>query len=159
MQFVKFHEHIVRVPTRVGDVEIKRSDLWEGLGHFVLHPGEYVEVIEKASCEGCLESGSLTRVVDFGKFSVEDRVTLVPEREIVFDVRGDDAVPPSRFTIRLEEPEEGSLFVRFIYEEPELKGDAAHPMYVRLRKNAYEQKDRETIEKIIERRQLAASAS
>ena len=50
--------------------------------------------------------------------------------------------------MKIEEPEQGSLFVRFIYEADEPL-EALNPMVEQLRRQAYETKDRDLIECII----------
>ena len=62
--------------------------------------------------------------------------------------------PASAFLIRIEEPEAGSLFVRFVYEE-QSSGENDNPMVMSLRRQAYEAKDRVLIERILKDAQEA----
>ena len=55
----------------------------------------------------------------------------------------------STFLIRIEEPESGVLFLRFVYEE-EGGGEALPEMFLRLRQQAYEAKDRKLVEQVLD---------
>ena len=59
--------------------------------------------------------------------------------------------PASDFSIELAEPEPGSLFVRFTYNEEVVSGaPILPPMLAGLRKQAYEAKDMQVVEGILQ---------
>ena len=153
--FEKFHEHIVQVPVLEGARPMTRADLWKGFECFARNATEFIEPLEsmKVLDETIQPDGSVKveRELDFAQFKVKDIVMLYPERgEMKIEVVPSYQWPGSTMTARIEEPEAGHLFVRFIYEEPKLEGEAAHPTYVGLRRQAYEQKDQNLVGKIIE---------
>lgn len=142
----KIHEHIIRIPAL-----ISREQLWAGIEHAMRYPELYVEhmvaskVLEETTQEG---AQCLNREIDFGQFCLTDTVVLVDGNEARTSVSAGESWPASAFLIQIEEPEAGSLFVRFVYEE-QSSSDNDNPMVMSLRRQAYEAKDRALIERIL----------
>ena len=75
---------------------------------------------------------------------------------MVTDVDRTDDYPASRLTVRIEPSDnEQNISLRFIYEE-DRKDQPAEDIFLSLRRKAYEQKDRDLVERI---RQQANSLS
>ena len=157
---MKFHEHIIRVkmPNQSGP---SRDALWLGIVEFAHHPECFYGEIasSEAFAEHVTEAGvcEFVRRVRFhaGNLSFEERVTLDEAGGIYRSFfSGDDLRPASDFTMKLEEPEQGSLFVRLIYNEQpsaEVDGDARAALFAALRRQAYEAKDQQIIDAILQR--------
>lgn len=146
---VKFHEHIVRI----GAIGFTRDMLWRGLEESVRHPENFIEHMESSSILAEEEKDDglhLSRNIDFGAAVFHDEVVLTPKESIKTIVEAGENWPASIFTIKIEEPEEGQLFVRFIYEEEARPNDVQHPMMLQIRRQAYEAKDQHLIEAIQE---------
>ena len=146
---VKFHEHIVRI----GAIGFTRDMLWRGLEESVRHPEKFIEHMESSSIlseEAKNDGLHLSRKIDFGAAVFHDEVVLKAKETIRTVVRAGENWPASVFTIKIEEPEEGQLFVRFIYEEEARNEPPQHPMMLQIRRQAYEAKDQHLIEAIQE---------
>lgn len=143
----KVHEHIIQIPPFV-----TRDQLWNGLEKAARHPDRFVEHME--GCELLSErliegARHLGREVSFGGgFRLRDKVILREGESVTTVVEAGESWPASTFLMKIEEPEAGSFFVRFIYEadEPE---EALNPMIEQLRRQAYEAKDRALIEQVL----------
>lgn len=143
----KVHEHIIQIPPFV-----TRALLWRGLEQVARHPEQFVEHMEGCEIlsENLLEEVMhLAREVNFGgDFHLRDKVILKKGESVKTVVEAGKTWPASSFLMKIEEPEQGSLFVRFIYEADEPL-EALNPMVEQLRRQAYETKDRDLIERII----------
>lgn len=156
---MKFHEHIIRVavPEAGGP---SRSEVWKGIVEFARHPERFYEEIAQSEVfdEHSRDAGvcEFSRRVRFhaNNLAFEERVTLDEVKGVCRSFfAGDASRPASDFTMQLEEPEPGSLFVRFIYNE--MPGTQALPaqhaaILAALRKQAYEAKDRQVMEGILQ---------
>lgn len=154
---MKFHEHIIRVgePGLPGP---SREDFWRGVVAFAKRPEAFYGEIASSelSAEESGENGerSFTRVVRFqsGGLAFEERVVLDDKKHAYRTFfKGDAERPASDFSIELAEPEPGSLFVRFTYNEEVVSGaPILPPMLAGLRKQAYEAKDMQVVEGILQ---------
>ncbi len=145
---VKFHEHIVRI----GAIGFTRDMLWRGLEESVRHPEKFIEHMESSSILSEEEKDDglhLFRKIDFGAAVFHDEVVLKAKETIRTIVKAGENWPASVFTIKIEEPEDGQLFVRFVYEEARSEAPQ-HPMMLQVRRQAYEVKDQHLIEAIQE---------
>lgn len=147
--FVTFHEHIIRVSHGPQD-EVTMAELWEAFLEYVRKPQEFVEhltgseIVEETKTETGLK---LKRKLHFGQVEVNDVVDIREgSREIVTLVNASQHFPESNFLIKIEEPEAGNLFVRFVYEEEERN---ENPMYQDIRKQAYQAKDEHLVEELL----------
>lgn len=153
----KVHEHIIRI----ADKDISRRALFRGLEASARHPERYTEHMDGARIlsESKIDGGlMLRREIDFGSFALRDCVLLREPDSVLTLVEAGRTWPASSLLMKIEEPEPGSLFVRFLYEEEEGKdGSGENPALSSLRKKAYEAKDRYLIERILE--EIARSGS
>ena len=155
MDTVKVHEHIIRI----SEPTISRNELWQGLVNSVRNPEKFVEHMEgsRILSEELSDVGTvLHREIDFGNFRLRDRVILRENESLLTMVDAGANWKASSFLIRIEEPEVGVLFLRFVYEE-ENGGEALPDMFVQLRRRAYEAKDHHLVEQVLN--EIAAKAS
>lgn len=149
-----FHEHIIRV---CAPGEVTRAALWAGLADFVANPQDYLDGAVGATL-GASETDvdgtvRMARTLRFETGSFDERVAM---NEAAGTVRiendGDATRPASSFTMKIEEPEAGSLFLRCVYDqEGEHPAVAAQPHLADLLRQAYETKDQEVVRRILER--------
>lgn len=155
---MKIHEHIIQI-NPAGDsrrLALTRAQIWAGLVLRAEDPMQFIlglergVVLERIEADGRIE---LARELDFGGFTVRDRVHLRPETESRTEVAASERWPASSMTIRIEEPATGQFFLRFTYEsnEPEPQSEI-DTMSLALRRQAYEKADFDTAQTI---RQLA----
>lgn len=151
-----FHEHIIRV---CAPGEFSREALWAGLSDFVAHPQHYVDGAVGATLGEAVTDADgtvrMTRTLRFETGSFEERVAMnEAEGTVTTANEGDASRPASSLTMRIEEPEAGSLFLRCVYEqEGEHPAVAAQPQLAGLLRQAYETKDRDVVRRILERAQ------
>ncbi len=146
---LKIHEHIIEVTNPVDDLSqaLTSGVIWQMLEYYVRHPDEYLEVIKSARVAEVQEAEqvALVREIDYGSMKVNDIVRFEGIKSVVTEVSATEEFVSSRFTIRLESPVEGTHFLRFTYEEAR---DEMPPedIFLQLRRQAYEQKDRELVD-------------
>ena len=149
---VKIHEHIIEVTNPHDDLAdvLNVSMLWRQLEHFARHPSDYVEAMKKSVVHEHFDGDQLVleRELHFGGVTVMETVRFDNGQSVISDVQKSENYPASRFTISLEAPaQEGYYFLRFIYEEDTDKAPEEN-IYLQLRKQAYEQKDRDLVDMI-----------
>ena len=157
---IKIHEHCVEVTNQKDSLSslLTASKLLRHLEHYAKHPHEYFDPLESSEVREVFDGGvhALHRVLHFGTMSVTDKVTFVDALTMVTDVDQTDDYPASRLTVRIEPSDnEQNISLRFIYEE-DRKDQPAEDIFLSLRRKAYEQKDRDLVERI---RQQANSLS
>jgi len=152
-------EHLVQInDPRLALVEfLSREQLWLGLVHRGRAPMGFSRGLEGSTVDSEHQSAdvtTLTRTLDFGSFRVRDEVRLVEGSHIVITAAATDQWPESRLSITIEEPAPELLFLRFVYESPDVDFDQPEGRLVAdLRRQAYEQSDIDTVVHI---RELAA---
>lgn len=159
---LKIHEHMVKVCSPLDPLSksMSKAQLWHWLEWYVRHPHEFTEAMERSFVQESVDDQGrvvLNRELDFGSMSVQDRVTLEVGRCIRTEVAATEQWAAGAMTIALVQPKEnGSVFLKFTYEEDrdEPMGD---DMISNLRRRAYEQKDRDMVELIIEKVQEESS--
>ena len=90
----------------------------------------------------------LERELKFSGLTVFDRVFFSSGNAVITQVKAGQSFPASRFTIQIESPGNGeAYFLRFVYEE-DVREMPKDDIFFQLRKQAYEQKDRDLVEMI-----------
>ncbi|GHD63223.1 SRPBCC family protein [Jeongeupia chitinilytica] len=148
-------EHLIEVndANNPAVVALTTTQLWNGLMLRVEAPQRFLEHIERVAV---LERGGdwLLREVDFGQFTVRDRIMLAPHARIRFDTEASDQHQGGSLLITIESPEEGHLFLRFVYDTPVPEHDPnaseGETNYVAYLKAAYRQMDIEMMRQIRE---------
>ncbi|HEY8608660.1 MAG TPA: SRPBCC family protein [Noviherbaspirillum sp.] len=134
--------------------KLSRTQLWRGLVRRAETPTAFVPYLD--SCRILEKSAqALSRELHYGSLVVRDHVTLVPERQVIYQVPEQEGIPPSSLVMTIEEPEAGIYFVRFEYDDGASEAaDAADAFYNDFRKSAYTESDIDTIRTIRELAEL-----
>lgn len=145
-------EHLVQINDPLMPLldTLTRNQLWQGLVLRAEEPTRFVLGLENATIHSHEVRGGvheLTRTLDFGSFQVQDRVRLFRDRRSEIHTAAGPTWPASRLTITIEEPEPELLFLRFVYESDEAAGEA-DPIVVKLREQAYQSADLDTVVRI-----------
>lgn len=156
---MKFHEHIIRASIPELPFQLTREALARGIAGFARHPEHYIEEVSGSRITSSetvgAEPGSVVfgREIRFGALVFEERIELTAAGDYRAHVEADGPRPASDFTMTIEEPVLGSLFVRFTYHEdrPEAPETSLEERQLaQLRRLAYESKDRSILSKILE---------
>lgn len=131
---------------------LSREQLWRGLvlraetpDLFVPHL-DHCNVLEKSAL-------SLSRELHYGELVIRDRVTFLPQQQVVYHVPPQKEIPESKLTMTIEEPQSQVFFVRFEYDDSASEeADIANEFYNEFRRSAYQEADIDTVRII---RQLA----
>lgn len=153
---MKIHEHLVKVCSPLDPLSksMTQAQLWRWLEWFVRHPHDFTEAMEASHVEESLDElgrSVLKRELDFGSMKVNDKVIIEVGRCIRTEVAANEHWAAGAFTITVVQPKEnGSVFLKFTYEEDrdEPMGD---DMISNLRRKAYEQKDRDMVDLIVQK--------
>lgn len=153
---MKIHEHLVKVCSPLDPLSksMTQAQLWRWLEWFVRHPHDFTEAMEASHVEESLDEQGrsvLKRELDFGSMKVNDKVIIEVGRCIRTEVAANEHWAAGAFTITVVQPKEnGSVFLKFTYEEDrdEPMGD---DMISNLRRKAYEQKDRDMVDLIVQK--------
>ncbi|MBM3114747.1 SRPBCC family protein [Jeongeupia naejangsanensis] len=148
-------EHLIEVndANNPAVVALSVEQLWQGLMLRVEAPQRFLEHIEQVTI---LERGGdwVLREVDFGQFIVRDRISLVLNSAIRFETEANAQHPGGTLAITLESPEEGHLFLRFVYDttvpEPGPGAGEGEIDYAAYLKAAYRQMDIDMMRQIRE---------
>lgn len=137
-------EHLIEIndPQRPDIPALSRNDLWQGLVYRAKYPGHFNPALQSSLQE---ETGSsFTRFITAGEMVMRDEVTLCEPNEIRTLIDGRTQSMHAESITRIEEPEPGHLFVRFIYRRDaiELGGGIDANEFL---KTAYLQGDREAV--------------
>lgn len=149
---IKVHEHTIEV-TNSDDPLFKLltvSNLLRHLEHYAKHPHEYFEPIESSEVKESFEDGVhvLDRVLHFSSMDVKDRVSFLDNHTMVTDIEHTENYPGSRLTIEIKTSEiKNTISLHFIYEE-DTDSAPQEDIFLSLRRKAYEQKDRDMVERI-----------
>ncbi len=124
---------------------LSRLQLWNGLLRRVEEPQLFLEGVESVHVTKENET-EWFRKMQLGMFNVEEKITLIPQEKIIFQVTQNEVHGGGKLIISIEEPEQNSLFVRFAYETAHL--GLEDPLFEDFVKQAYLQIDIDTIRKI-----------
>lgn len=122
---------------------LNREQLWYGLLLRAKEPTLFIPHMD--SFEIVEESGnSISRILNFGKFKVNDKVEFVPMQKLSFYIPAQGEIIESKLEISIDEPFPGRFFVRFIYEDS-APDEGAEAMYNDFRRSAYKETDIDSI--------------
>jgi len=89
---------------------------------------------------------SVERMLRYGELRIHDIVTYALQQHVHYQVPAQGDIPASSMYMRIEEPEENILFVRFEYDDGASDDiDGKQAVYDQLRRSAYEKADNDTI--------------
>ncbi|MGM0774907.1 AtaL-like protein [Marinobacter sp.] len=146
-------EHIVQINdlTKPELPILTRFQIWEGLVLRARRPDKFLVGVEDYEI---LEQGPayMKRCLQLPGLEVFDEVTFWSEARIEYRTLPTDTVPEATLVMDIEEPEPGSLFVRFRYHTASIENRGDSMPYDQYLHQAYVATDIETIQII---RQLA----
>ncbi len=156
-------EHLVQINDPLNPLQesLDAAQLWRGLVLRAEQPQQFVMglagfAIRSRTTEA--DAITLARTLDFGSFSVHDKVLLTPPFKSQTLSDAGPTWAASRLTITIETPALESLFLRFVYEFDEANAEAGADAaeILALRRQAYHAADLDTVARI---RALAASGA
>lgn len=142
-QLLEF-EHIVQV-NDLGNraiIALTRNQLWQGLVLRARNPEKFNHALQCKSEE--VENNEFLRTIEAGNTSFCERVILYPEQKIWTKTIAEFDQINAQSTTSIEEPEAGSLFVRFCYKRDLDSSDERVDIAEHL-KATYVQLDRDAI--------------
>jgi Acetylaranotin biosynthesis cluster protein L len=127
---------------------LSREQLWRGLVLRAENPLLFVLALDRFEI---VERGenTLSRVLQFGKLKLRDRVSFSPMQQVRYEVEAAQDSPAATLVMTIEEPEPDQLFVRFDYETlPDGTTAPLDAFYSSFAKQAYVEADIDTISTI-----------
>lgn len=143
---MKFH-HLIEINDPLNPLidPLSRNQIWQGLVLRAEIPKEFIPWLDCCTITERTVT-SLSRISHYGDLTVRDRVTLIPQRRVIYEVPAQKNIPASTLTMTIEEPEPDIFFVRFEYDDGAgAETDAEEAFYNDFRKSAYEEADIDTI--------------
>src|SRR5690606_6778561 len=98
-----------------------RQQLWEGLVFRTRYPAQFNAAV--TSRLGETTAGGFVLYLDLGAKELRDEVTLIDQQEIRTSTGASEILFAESVT-KIEEPEPGHLFVRFVYRRDEVPVEA-----------------------------------
>ena len=121
-------EHLIQINDLQNPLveTLNRDQVWQGLLHRVEDATPFLPGLESCTI---LErhADHLLRKLDFGAAVIHDRVTLVEQHWVRFDILPGEQHAGGSLTITIEEPEPAALFLRFSYTT---SFASVYPLYV-----------------------------
>lgn len=152
-------EHLVQInDPKLPEAEwLTREQLWIGLVARAWKPTRFILGLDEAEVIQTRQEGNVTtlrRKLNYGAFQIEDTIELHAEERTETRIHPNAFCGPSTMTIRIEEPEDGMLWLRFQYHVVEAEGqtpqDAPTLDQEEMRKQAYRAADIDTVKMIRE---------
>ncbi|MFN4329345.1 MAG: SRPBCC family protein [Limnobacter sp.] len=152
-------EHLVQIndPKLFGANWLSREQVWFGLVARAWKPARFVMGLESADILQSSQEGNvttLTRRLNYGSFQIEDRIALHEHERTETHIAANPYCGESTMTIRIEEPEQGQLWLRFEYRIEDTAEQATAPSLGvdinEVRKQAYRAADIDTVKMIRE---------
>ncbi|QLG87367.1 DUF1857 family protein [Chitinibacter bivalviorum] len=140
-------EHLVQINDLLSPTAppLTRNQVWQGLVYRAESPKEFVEHIDEAYILHRHEQGIHRRVI-MGKLEVIDHIYYEYESAVHYDTQPSDLHLGGKLWMKIEEPQEMALFVRFIYETPHPEdADPELDKYLSYLKSAWQEADIDTI--------------
>jgi hypothetical protein len=124
---------------------LSRDELWAGLVVRAERPDLFLPGLAEVNVLARTESG-LVRVLSFGDVRITDEVRFVGRALVRYEIPAQAEISRSSLEMSIEEPHAGHLFVRFVYEDERVLGDAREAAaFDDVRRAAYEAADVDTI--------------
>lgn len=136
-------EHLIQIndPDNPLVIPLSRDQLWQGLAHRIENPLPFLPGLEACTILD-RQANELLRELRFGPAVIHDRVTLIEQHWVRFDIQPSASHAGGSLTITIEEPEPGFLFLRFAYQTTLASNpDSEERAYIEYVKAAYHQSD------------------
>jgi len=135
---------------------LTREELWQGLVLRAESPKLFMPHLDECRLS---DKGidSVHRELRYGELVIRDKVTYLPQIQVLYEVPSQGDIHASRMSMTIEEPQPEQLFVRFEYDDgqPEIAG-SEEAFYNEFRRSAYQEADIDTVRTI---REIAAGGS
>ncbi|MDB5959044.1 MAG: hypothetical protein JWP59_338 [Massilia sp.] len=149
-------EHLIEINDPLNPLidSLSREQVWRGLVLHAESPKLFVPHLDECDIVD-REPGSFKRKRRFGELRIEDKVTLTPLEEVLYEVHAQGEISASSLRVTIEAPGDAVLFVRFKYDDGhDAATDQANAMYDEFKKSAYQEADIDAIRIL---RELAAA--
>jgi len=143
---MKFN-HLIQINDPLNPLidSLTREQLWRGLVLRAESPRLFMPHLD--DCRLSDKSlDSVRRELRYGELVIIDKVTYLPQIQVLYDVPAQGEIPASRMSMTIEEPQADVLFVRFEYDDgkPEdVTGEEA--FYDNFRRSTYQEADIDTV--------------
>jgi Domain of unknown function (DUF1857) len=110
-------EHLIQINDPLNPLveALSREQLWEGLVLRAEQPQLFVLGLDSCTILSRTDR-TLERELHYGHATVRDRVTLVPNESVRYDILATEAHVGGSLTMTIEQPDDVQLFLRFRYE-------------------------------------------
>ncbi|MBP0600378.1 DUF1857 family protein [Herbaspirillum sp. LeCh32-8] len=130
---------------------LTREQLWRGLVMRAEAPKLFMPHLDDCRLDE-KNLDSVRRELRYGQLVIRDKVTYLPQIQVLYEVPAQGEIAASRMSMTIEEPQESVLFVRFEYDDgqPEAAAGGEEAFYNEFRRSAYQEADIDTVRVIRE---------
>ena len=140
-------EHLIQIndPLNPFVDALTRAQLWEGLVLRAEQPQLFVMGLDSCTILSRTDS-TLERELHYGHATVRDRVTLMPQESVRYDILATESHVGGSLTMTIAQPGEGQLFLRFEYRTTLPAADTEDARQTQeIVKSAYREADIDTV--------------
>lgn len=145
-------EHLIEIndPQNPMLTPLTHEQLWQGLVLRAREPADFTLGLDRADI--VTDTGTtLHRELHYGAACIRDTVTFTPPHSVRYDTPATADHAGGSLTMTIEAPEEGRLFVRFVYATTMADaGAGGDTRYADIVRSAYHEADLDTVRKIRE---------
>jgi len=141
-------EHLIEINDPLNPLidALSREQLWRGLVLRAESPKLFVPHLDECLIDERSDSGFRRRLRYGEQLVIEDRVILLSQRQVRYEVAAQKDISASSLTMTIETPSADTLWVRFQYDDGHDDAtDAANAMYDDFRRSAYKESDIDTV--------------
>lgn len=138
-----YFEHLIEIndPGNPMLEPLSRAQLWQGLVLRAEQPELSVMGLDRCILHARGE-GYLRRELHFGNLRIHDEVLFQHDTQVTYEISASEHFPSSRLTMKIEEPLQGRLFIRFTYSNDAPTQEDMVRQHV---EQAYIQADQDTV--------------
>ncbi len=131
-------EHLIQVNDFLNPLvdALTREQLWNGLVASLEDPARFLPGLDRAVLTA-RDGAGFSRELHFGHVTIRDRVRLEPPGRLSSESEATPEVPALVRTVTIEEPIEGELVLRFVYERRAQGHAPLEPAYARVLEEAW----------------------
>jgi hypothetical protein len=140
-------EHLIQIndPLNPFVDTLTRAQLWEGLVLRAEQPQLFVMGLDSCTILSRTDS-TLERELHYGHATVRDRVTLMPQDSVRYDILATASHVGGSLTMTIEQPDDLQLFLRFEYRTTLPAADTEDARQTQeIVKSAYREADIDTV--------------
>jgi len=124
---------------------LTREQLWQGLVMRAELPKLFMPHLDDCRLSDKSMDG-VRRELRYGELVIRDKVTYLPQIQVLYEVPSQGEIAASRMSMTIEEPEPEQLFVRFEYDDGQPDDvDGSEAFYNEFRRSAYQEADIDTV--------------